>query len=156
MDRRGPLDCPEGTTARGAGEQAGVNAGIEFYATNAASTHTGTRGGAQVEVINLDTRTGGFSAQAICANGAPLGYGVGSGPDLPPNGYVKATAQVQEVGDELVNGSGGSLNPQTATTYLTDSYPETTTDGKMAWSVWVRNTSNADTTADARMWAVGT
>jgi len=65
-------------------------------------------------VNNLDTRIGEFSAQAICANGTPLGYGGGSGLPLPPNGYVKATTQVQQAGDELVNGSGGSLNPETA------------------------------------------
>lgn len=149
------VECPEGTTARGAGVQAGVNVGIGYYETNSGSPESGYRGGAYAVVNNFDTRIGGISAQAICANGTPLGYEVGEGPDLPPNGYVKATVPVQQVGDELVNGGGGSSNPQNAITYLTDSYPETTSEGKLAWSTWVRNTSNADSSATAELYAVG-
>jgi hypothetical protein len=145
--------CPEGTTARGAGVQAGVTVGIGLYETNGVLAGEDERGGAYARVNNFDTRIGQFSAQAICANGTRLAYMTGSGPDLPPNGYVKATGEVIDAGDQVVTGSGGANNPKFAVTYLTDSYPETTSDGKAAWSVWVRNTSNADTNAPVSLWA---
>jgi hypothetical protein len=149
------VECPEGTTVRGAGVQAGVNVGIGIYHTNPGYPGSGPRGGAYALVNNFDTRIGGITAQAICANGTPLGYEVGGGSDLPPNGYVKSTVPVQQVGDELMNGGGGSPNPQISITYLTDSYPETTSEGKMAWSIWVRNTSNADSGTTVELCAVG-
>ena len=146
-------DCPEGTAARGTGIQAGVDAGIVRYSTSKENPDSGWRGSAWADVSNLDTRVGQFAAQAICANGTPLGYAVGAGSAMPPNSYLKATVEVINAGDELLNGSGGSLNPRDAITYLTDSYPETASDGKAAWSVWVRNPTNAETTSDVSLFS---
>ena len=146
-------DCPEGTTARGAGVKAGLNAGIVRYFTSKENPDSGWRGAAWADVSNLDTRVGQFGAQAICANGTPLGYEVGAGSAMPPNSYLKATVEVTNAGDELLNGGGGSLNPRDALTYLTDSYPETASDGKAAWSVWVRNPTDAETTTDVSLFS---
>ena len=146
--------CPEGTTVRGTGIQAGMNVGIQWYLTHFKKEPFG---GSEVQVNNLDTRTGQFSAQAICANGTPLGYSTGNiNVDLPPNGYAKSSVETTNVGDEIIEGSGGSAYSQGAPfTYLTDSYPESTTDGKMAWSVWVRNTENTATKVETYLHDVG-
>ena len=146
--------CPEGTTVRGTGIQAGVNAGIQWYDTHFKKEPLG---GSDVQVNNLDTRIGQFSAQAICANGTPLGYSIGNiNVDLPPNGYVKSSVEVLNAGDEVIEGGGGSFNfQQSAITYLTDSYPDIAADGRAAWSVYVRNTENKDTSAQANLRDVG-
>jgi hypothetical protein len=132
-------DCPEGTNVRGTGVQAGLKAGIQYSFTKRKIE------AAFVDVTNLDSNTAQYAAQAICAAGTPLGDNESGGKaDLPPNGYVKATDQVSNASYGVFSGGGGAPDATSGTTYVTDSFPDTSDTGNAAWSVWVRNTSNTD------------
>jgi len=145
--------CPGGSAVYGVGEQSGLRAGIQLLTADGPDLTAPDE--AEVRVMNLDTNNAQFGAQAICANGAPLGVLTeGSDVDLPSNGYIKASAEVPNTGDEVVTGGGGVPDPAQSA-YLTDSYPDTAADGNAAWSVWVRNSSNTDEQAIATAAGVG-
>lgn len=148
--------CPDGTSVRGVGEQAGVDSGIGLLQVEPAfRSDEPPNGQVRIQVTNLDTRIGQFAAQAICAaSGSQIVGTEGGGGPLPPNGYAKTTGPNTNTPQQAIVSAGGGCEPQVPC-YLTDIYPDTQ-NGFPAWSTWVRNTSSTETNTEATVYLATT